>query len=140
MYLSIVYVSSAVRLLSDDELLELLRVSRENNERDDLTGLLLYKDGNFMQAVEGPETAVQQLYDKIQKDPRHKQVTTLIRERIETRQFPGWTMGFANMHKLPPERLAGASDFLSDDFLSAAYLAQPRRAHVLLMTFRDNAR
>ena len=48
-----VYVSSAVDLFSDEELLKLLDVSRKNNQALDVTGMLLYKGGNFMQFLEG---------------------------------------------------------------------------------------
>lgn len=41
-----VYVSSSVNLMSREELVKLLTISRENNARLGITGLLLYKDGN----------------------------------------------------------------------------------------------
>ncbi|MBK9207916.1 MAG: BLUF domain-containing protein [Anaerolineales bacterium] len=62
--ISIIYVSTSVRLLSDDELMDILKVSRENNSVSDVTGLLLYKGGNFMQVLEGPEDVVNALYEK----------------------------------------------------------------------------
>jgi hypothetical protein len=54
----LVYVSSAVNLFSDEDLIQLLEVSRRNNEKAEITGLLLYSSGNFMQTLEGPEKAV----------------------------------------------------------------------------------
>jgi len=50
--LSLIYVSTSVKLLNDEELLDILKVSRENNSGKDITGLLLYKGGNFMQVLE----------------------------------------------------------------------------------------
>jgi len=51
--LSIVYVSSATRPLEENELLDMLKTCQRNNARTNVTGLLLYKGGNFMQALEG---------------------------------------------------------------------------------------
>ena len=67
----LVYVSSAVKLFSDEELVQLLEASRENNSKIGVTGMLLYKEGNFMQLIEGPEESVRSLHAKISIDPRH---------------------------------------------------------------------
>lgn len=48
---SLTYVSSVVEPFSERELGELLPKSRENSRRLDITGMLLYKDGNFMQVL-----------------------------------------------------------------------------------------
>lgn len=56
----LVYVSSAVSPFSATELVDLLRRSRTNNACLDLTGLLLYQAGNFMQVLEREEANVDQ--------------------------------------------------------------------------------
>lgn len=61
----LVYVSSAVVPFSKAELLSLLTKSRENNSKVGLTGLLIYKDGSFMQVLEGEETAVLATHERI---------------------------------------------------------------------------
>lgn len=91
---SIAYVSTAVRLLDENQLLELLTTSRERNRREDVTGLLLYSNGRFIQCIEGPETALRNLYADIQVDSRHKNVTLLVDEPINGRDFGSWTMGY----------------------------------------------
>ena len=82
-----VYVSSAVDLMSSDELLKLLTVSRNNNSQIGITGMLLHKDGNFIQAIEGPEDQVRKLLEKIRKDSRHRGVITLVEGYTDQRQF-----------------------------------------------------
>jgi hypothetical protein len=62
---STVYVSSATRRLSVAELAEILRVSRADNQRVKITGMLLYKDGNIMQVLEGAEEKVSALIEKL---------------------------------------------------------------------------
>jgi hypothetical protein len=65
------------------------------------TGLLCYCDGYFVQLLEGPETAVLELYALIQCDPRHEQVETLHDEAGPTRWFADWRMALTT----PPQRL-----------------------------------
>lgn len=138
--INLVYVSSATRGMSDDELLEILRVARENNTRLGITGLLLHKGGNFMQVLEGPLDAVRGLLTKIECDPRHETLLTLIDKPIAERQFAEWTMGFQNIDRLPAGALEGSSRFLSDPFTAEAYRGKSVQALKLLLSFRDGMR
>lgn len=95
---SIAYVSTAVRLLDGNQLLDLLNTSRQRNHRDDITGLLLYSNGRFIQCIEGPEAALRKLYADIQVDSRHKNITLLVDEPIGGRDFGSWTMGYVPLH------------------------------------------
>jgi len=61
---SLVYVSSSVRELDDSEILNILRTSQRNNERRNITGMLLYKDGNFLQVLEGTDRSVTELMER----------------------------------------------------------------------------
>ncbi|MDH3856576.1 MAG: BLUF domain-containing protein [Gammaproteobacteria bacterium] len=91
---SIVYVSSAVRLLNIEEIGHLLNRARERNKEYGVTGVLLYIGGNFMQYIEGPETSLDVIYSIIQKDENHTGIILVSRETIEKRQFGDWSMGF----------------------------------------------
>ena len=97
----LVYASTATELLPSRELLELLRQARDHNATMGITGLLLYKKGIFMQALEGDETAVRALYAKIGRDARHHHVSTLLAIPTTERQFPQWSMGFKSIGELP---------------------------------------
>src|SRR5579862_5466060 len=91
------YVSSATELFSTEELTDLLLHSREANERAGLSGMLLYKDGNFMQTVEGPGEAVEDLEARLARDPRHRGMLVLLRGERQQREFDGWSMGFRDL-------------------------------------------
>jgi hypothetical protein len=134
--LSLVYLSSATQLFNEVALQDLLRTSRDNNARLDITGLLLYKDGNFIQALEGPEDAVRTLYKKIARDPRHTGLSTVVDETITERHFPNWSMGFQSVGQLPPD-LPGFSSFFKESSLADAFRNNPRRVTTFLLTFRD---
>ncbi|MCE9644997.1 MAG: BLUF domain-containing protein [Chloroflexi bacterium] len=138
--LSLIYVSTSVKLLNDQELLDILKVSRENNLSGAVTGLLLYKGGNFMQVLEGEEAVVTALYEKIKADPRHKDVSIISKEQIQARQFHAWEMAFQNLDNPAVKNEPGYSQFLHDDFTDAVYRTNPLRAYIMLLTFRDNLR
>lgn len=111
---TLVYVSCASELCAADALVDILRRSRANNERLDITGLLLYVDGNFMQGLEGPEAAVLGLYEQIRRDARHKNVKTILSVPAEHRCFPQWSMGFREATALPEAERDGISTFLQE--------------------------
>jgi hypothetical protein len=138
--LSLIYVSTSVKLLKDDELMDILKVSRENNISSEVTGLLLYKGGNFMQVLEGPDEMVTALYEKIKTDPRHKDVSVISREQIQARQFHAWEMAFQNLDNPVVKNAPGYSQFLQDEFTAEIYRKNPLRAYIMLLTFRDNMR
>lgn len=95
----IVYLSSASHLMNDDELFDLLETAREKNMEAGITGILLYKGGNFLQLLEGDRDSVEALFQNIEKDPRHTDIVTLMKEEADTRAFESWSMGFVNMDK-----------------------------------------
>lgn len=88
------YSSAATTEFSDSDLAVLLMNSRANNKRFDLTGLLLYRDGRFVQLLEGPMDAVRERMAVIAADPRHSDVEIQLEEVIPERRFPDWTMGY----------------------------------------------
>lgn len=91
---SLVYVSSAVRLLSPAEIEYLLKRARERNQEHGITGLLLYIGGNFMQYIEGPADHLDTVYQIIVDDPQHTGIILISREPIAQRQFGDWSMAY----------------------------------------------
>jgi len=92
--LSLIYSSVATDSFADADLAQLLAQSRTANERNDVTGMLLFRNGYFLQLLEGPDAAVRAKMATIKGDPRHTKVTMLLEDLIEERQFPEWTMAF----------------------------------------------
>lgn len=62
-----IYSSAAVEPFIDSALAELLALARLNNGRLGVTGMLLYHDGSFLQALEGDEGVLENLYTKLAK-------------------------------------------------------------------------
>jgi hypothetical protein len=92
-----VYSSVATKPFTEPELLELLTRSREANSKLGLSGMLLYKHGDFLQVLEGPEQVVRKMIRKIRLDPRHQSMLKLLEGDYAERQFPYWHMGFRNL-------------------------------------------
>jgi hypothetical protein len=105
--LSLVYASTASIDFTTSDLEGLLLHSRSANEADDVTGMLLYRRGRFLQLLEGPGLAVRAKMTKIQRDPRHENVRTLLEEDVPARQFPEWTMGYATDDALEQVNVPG---------------------------------
>jgi len=96
--LRIIYLSSSAEYLNSEEIKSLLSRCREKNLINDITGLLLYADGDFLQVIEGPNVAMLDLFESIKKDSRHKGIVTIANNEIDKRHFPKWNMGFYNFH------------------------------------------
>ena len=93
---SIVYVSHATRVMGHSDLDQLLANAQYRNARDDITGCLLYCDGNFIQLIEGPPEPLTRLYASICADTRHAGIYLIVDEPIASREFSGWAMGYSS--------------------------------------------
>lgn len=135
--IQLIYASSATRLMTDEELVELLRISRQNNHPRGITGMLLYRDGNFLQVLEGEAEAVDALYNTIAQDPRHHNILLISRQAVAERSFPEWEMGFTDINGLTPDDMPGFTDFLKAPFTPDTLAKNPSRAMIFLETFRS---
>lgn len=135
--ISLVYVSYASHKMSSEELKDLLEECRDNNEKINVTGMLLYRDGFFIQAIEGEEDVVMPLYNDIQKDPRHDRILTVYKGKITERSFDGWTMGFRNLDDVDFSKVKGYNEFMEQEFSPEYFEENPTRAQGLLKTFKD---
>ncbi len=135
----IVYISAARSGFDAEDLQEIFSRSVENNSRAGITGLLLYRDLEFMQVIEGPEPAIEALYARIARDPRHSLVIKLLDQILPEREFPDWAMQVVNLRDRSVSEFAAAGQDLEvADLRSLA--GSPSRAKRLLREFRDAAR
>jgi hypothetical protein len=134
--ITIVYVSVSQHTMTDDELKSLLDECRAFNGPNNVTGMLLYRDGFFIQALEGEASLVEPLYEGIRKDPRHVSVLTVYKNPIETRSFTNWAMGFNKFTAEDGKDIEGFTDFLEKPDVDF-FVQHPGRAAVLLNSFRE---
>ncbi len=132
----LVYASLANNEMTEEDLKGLLSVARSKNEKLEITGLLLYRDGFFAQALEGEKDKIDALFDRISIDGRHRDVTKIYEKSIHERSFPNWSMGYCRIedhHGL--ETIEGYCDFMQNatpHFLKS----RPSYAQALLENFK----
>jgi len=90
----LIYFSGETRRLNPNELSDLLIESRGNNKEANITGILVYREGIYIQVLEGAEADVRKLYGEIRKDPRHTRILTISEEWATDREFASWSMAF----------------------------------------------
>lgn len=90
--LQLVYISTPNTAHRPVDAASILRVSRRNNLRDGITGLLFTDGARFLQALEGPVDAVEATFARIKTDPRHRAVVLLSKREVTEREFGPWEM------------------------------------------------
>lgn len=95
--LLLIYRSHAINSVDwSTELPKLVRHARAFNHRVGITGALGFDGRDFTQILEGPESCVEALGDRIFQDPRHKSPETITREYIDRRMFASWGMAYVD--------------------------------------------
>lgn len=134
----LIYVSTATNLFTKDALRMLLAQCHKNNGPLGLTGMLLYKDGNFMQVLEGSPEAVAAMHERIRRDPRHYGLVTLLEGPLKERNFAEWTMGFRDLESAETRALPGYSEFLNAPLTGKEFSENPSLAQKLLLSFKKS--
>jgi hypothetical protein len=134
----LIYVSSATKEMSEKELALILKVSAQNNKKSEITGMLLYGRGRFIQVIEGESIHIDDLMLKIKADSRHRFVTVLESNIIHSRDFPNWSMGF---HMVSDTEILSSPNFL--DFFEASFDSYKYRINfgvplIMLKAFAKN--
>jgi ribosomal protein S4E len=109
--IQLIYVSTAVRKISEDDLQVILLTSILHNSEKKITGLLLYDHGTFCQVLEGEAKDVHTLFSKIQEDGRHTNIIKIFDDEILTRDFSSWSMNCINLDHYDKKQINGYRDF-----------------------------
>jgi hypothetical protein len=133
----IVYTSSASPDFSANDLAQLLPSARLRNRDVGVTGMLVFHDGIFLQALEGESRAVNETFARIDGDRRHRDLIVLHRGHgPEQRVFGDWPMSFADF--------AGAAELLKgfvrvNEQLQLKYLDGSRAVELLIACGAEDA-
>jgi len=87
-----IYTSEAAAGLTSDDLFRIIEQSARNNPNAGITGFLIYRGGRFLQLVEGPLMALEELIETLQHDPRHRDLVVTSKLAIAQRSYPRWRM------------------------------------------------
>ncbi|WP_127470131.1 BLUF domain-containing protein [Thiomicrorhabdus aquaedulcis] len=143
--IEIAYTSRTVKALPLEQLNCILKEAREFNVANNITGLLLYKDGSFFQVIEGTAQTVEILYQNIQRDLRHKNVRTLYQKPLMVRNFTDWAMLFHDISSFEADGITPVVNnmhgYLPFDCpeTSLDQWVKPSVARVLIEAFRHHA-
>ena len=138
----LLYVSNAVMLMSEDQLREILAISRINNRRRGITGMLVYHEGAFLQLLEGEKEQLDSLFEAIRRDARHDDIVLLAEIPVESRAFKDWSMAFKRLDRHDLDRFpilrdllrsqgSGEAGVLSAVVSAFLHLVMTEEAHVL---------
>lgn len=89
---------------------QIWRRSTIANNRNDISGILLYLGTHFVQLIEGESEQVLKLFRKISKDPRHKNIQVVIKQEVSERTFEFCSMGFLDTEGLSRDDIERAMD------------------------------
>jgi class 3 adenylate cyclase len=96
----LIYISHATRAFTVQEIETIGTASANNNQQNEITGVLLFIQGIFFQILEGKPKDIDRVYGKILKDPRHNEILCLkAEEHVKTRMFPEWSMRVINFEE-----------------------------------------
>ena len=90
----LVYISriTSTGLSSPSTLNDISEIAIERNQTDEITGILCYGNGYFLQCVEGSEQALTNLKNRLLADERHKDMEILDFSAIDERRFSSWSL------------------------------------------------
>lgn len=134
--IQLIYASVATKPLNGMEIENLRRQSFENNQRDEITGMIITRGDRFLQALEGPQATVEDTFLRIIVDPRHHSLVVLSRRLISRREYGEWEMRFCETIAdcaSAAERFAAVLAQAPDD-VRAAFLHPAAPAHAQAAT------
>lgn len=113
---TLIYISEATKEITEADLKDILNTARTKNKELNITGLLFYQNGMFIQNLEGDRKDIENLLEKIVKDSRHRKCIAIYKEEIKERNFNEWSMGY----EIPSEEESKEiNDFINQsDFYS----------------------
>jgi hypothetical protein len=130
----LIYVSTMVGD-SAREVKEILDSAVKHNQLNDVTGMLLYYKGAYMQVLEGGESEVMETYARICDDKRHQDVTLLSITEVKSRQFERWSMGFMQVSTSEIAKFPQLAQIFDDKSRDIAITAQLGLALEMLSLF-----
>lgn len=110
----IIYTSQSTKQFNKRDLLDLLHDSRAFNTMDNISGVLMHKNGLFLQIIEGKSKDLENLIERLRRDTRHNNLKIIDDQLVEDRIFANWSMGCADFDDPTLSLIPGIRTDLSD--------------------------
>ncbi|WP_405292460.1 BLUF domain-containing protein [Algibacter sp. Ld11] len=108
---TICYKSQAKTTLNILEFEAILNETQSKNDNNNITGVLVKKDKIFFQIIEGTETVIDKLYQKIQEDTRHSNIIEILNAPISQLSFEAFDAGYTVIENI--EALYGLQKYIT---------------------------
>lgn len=100
MIFQLTYSSTAQASFDNKDIQDILAVAQAFNDQHKISGCLLLYERKFIQILEGNQKTVLDLYDAIQQDDRHYNVTLLATGNSQERLFQKWGMLYHDVNEI----------------------------------------
>lgn len=135
---SLTYTSLARFDLQSSDLEDIHRSARELNALDGITGLLVFNGTHFLQIIEGAHDAIEDLLERLRRDPRHTGLEVRDERKVRSRSFPDWSMELVRVNASYFKTRDTISDRLPDTVPEAIRLRLFRMTELIsTMEFDD---
>ncbi|WP_298494546.1 BLUF domain-containing protein [uncultured Algibacter sp.] len=132
----LIYSSQAVEQFTKRQLLDLLHDSRGFNTIDNISGVLMHKNGYFLQIIEGQPEMIDDLLVRLRKDTRHKDLKIIHDSTVKERLFTNWAMGCADFDDAELGMLPGfRTDLTNPEVIEELITNLPEVATLLRKNF-----
>ncbi len=101
------------------ELSKIFRYARKKNASRNITGLLSYREGHYIQVLEGDTQAVDELFSTVRSDNRHTDIKVILNTPTSQRFFSNWSMRLTgSVARVPEFHLLAEQLLLGKGFLN----------------------
>lgn len=114
--LELIYYSNSTVSAGDerDVVSDIVAVSTHRNRQLAIAGVLVLADGLFAQLLEGWESEVRALMERICADSRHQSIDVIHEERRKTRRYLQWGLAYAGSSRYIARHIVGAGKAAPD--------------------------
>ncbi|OCX52423.1 hypothetical protein BEL04_13230 [Mucilaginibacter sp. PPCGB 2223] len=121
----VIYISYLKNNFNERDFFSQLMLSRQSNAQNNITGMLFYAGGKYIQLIEGPKNSVIQLMGNIHQDERHYDIEIIADMPVSYRNFANRSMDYRLFADNELEQMMGFDDIKHNS------LAAPRIIRLL---------
>lgn len=130
---ALVYLSRALIQFDKNSIELLAKTSAGKNEQEQISGYLCFKEGLFIQYLEGRKSHLTNLYHSIEADKRHQIIQVIDLGEIARPKFKAWDMRYLDQQELERYKLEDMLDWIIMDMKKESTAHQETIQHITEM-------
>lgn len=131
--LRLTYISRYNNDNLNGEVTRILEQAQQNNERNGITGALVFNHNYFLQSIEGARPVINGLLRKLVQDERHHSLQVIECREVEQRHWSKWSMKYL----IPSEENKGLALKFSTGSEFNPYLMSTNQITMLIDTLSE---